>query len=262
MFECAKELLKVLENKNYKAYIVGGFVRDKILNINSKDIDICTTATPYELSSIFTDIKIFEAFGAAKVVYKGYYFDITSLRKDIKYGLSRRDVTIDYVNTIEEDVLRRDFTINALYMDKDEEIYDLVNSKEDLDNKIIKTIGDPKKSICDDPIRILRAIRYAVKLNFSLDIDLYNAIKENKIVLLNLSYSRKKEELDKIFRLSNFEYFEQIVKELELERVLDIKFNNLEYNYDYLNVWSQIDFSNNYPFTKEEIEIINKYRQN
>lgn len=261
MIENAKEILELLNKNNYKAYIVGGYVRDMLLGVRSYDIDIVTSATPKELTKLFNNLIIFEEYGAVKLNYKGNIFDITTFRKDIKYGESRKNVKIEYTNLLEEDIKRRDFTINTLYMDKDENIIDLYNAKEDIYNKIIKVNGNITKLI-EDPLRILRAIRYASKLNFKLEDKLYNEIKNNKEILLDLSFYRKKEELDKIFSNNNIIKAINLINDLGLSKCLEIDLSNkVVYTYETVGIWAQIGFSDKYPFTKLEKSNIDSIRK-
>ena len=174
------EILNRLENNNFKAYIVGGYVRDYILNRKTNDYDIATNARPDDIIKLFSDKKIIlnEKFG--NVVLND--IEITTFRKD-EYNNSRFP-KITYVDTINEDVKRRDFTINALYMNKDYEIIDTINAMEDLTNKIIKTVKDPNISFDEDPLRIIRAIRFAHMLNFEIE-------KETLIALQKYAYKLK-----------------------------------------------------------------------
>lgn len=255
MFENAIKILNILNNKGYESYIVGGYVRDKILNIESNDIDICTSATPSELQIIFPKLIMHEKYGAVKIEYNNCFFDITSFRIDEE---DNNNLKIKYASDINIDVKRRDFTINSLYMDKDSNIIDLINAKQDFNNKIIRTIGNCDERIIEDPLRILRAIRYSIKLNFKLDNKLYNSIKKNKDLLKKISFTRKKEELDKIFSMKDLIKFFKLIDELNLSEVLSIyNYKNVVYCSNYLGIWSQIDYSSNYNFTKKESIVIN-----
>ena len=126
MFDKAIEVLKLIEKKGFKAYIVGGYVRDIYLSLNASDIDIATSATPKDLVKIFgKNVIIDEKYGSTKLNYKNFCFDITTFRRDIKYKDNRKPTEIEYVDTIGEDITRRDFTINTLYMDKEGNIIDV-----------------------------------------------------------------------------------------------------------------------------------------
>ena len=187
------EILNRLENNNFKAYIVGGYVRDYILNRKTNDYDIATNARPDDIIKLFSDKKIIlnEKFG--NVVLNN--IEITTFRKD-EYNNSRFP-KITYVDTINEDVKRRDFTINALYMNKDYEIIDTINAMEDLTNKIIKTVKDPNISFNEDPLRIIRAIRFAHMLNFEIEKETLIALQKYAYKLKEISKERINKEIKK-----------------------------------------------------------------
>ena len=200
MYQAALEILKKIEKYGYQAYVVGGYVRDLYLNRHSIDVDICTSATPKDLKEIFGDIMLPNIqYGSVTVVYRKIRFEITTFRKDIKYENNRIPVKIKYIDSLLEDLKRRDFTINTLCMNKAGEIIDLLGAKIDLDNKIIKMVGSARKKLKEDSLRILRAVRFATILDFNLDEDLKKYIKKYGYLLKKLSYYRKKEELEKIF---------------------------------------------------------------
>ena len=252
-----KKILNILNNKGFKTYIVGGYVRDYLLNNKSNDYDICTSARPNDLMNIFDVID--NNHGSVKIKYNNKIYEITTFRKDINYINHRKPEKIEYVNTLKEDLQRRDFTINTICMDEFNNIIDLLDGKKDLQNKIIRVVGDTDKKIQEDALRILRAVRFATILNFKLDNQLYNSIKKYGYLVNNLSYYRKRQELDKIFTSNNIDYGIKLLKELELDKYLEIsldfKITNL------LGIWAQIN-NINYPFTREEKKIINNYQKN
>ena len=131
-----KEILEMITNKGFKAYVVGGYVRDYLRKIKSIDVDICTNARVKDLMEIFKDYKITSLeYGNILLETKDYLFEITTFRKDIDYINNRKPI-IEYVDTLEEDITRRDFTVNSICMDKDGKIIDLLNGKKDLNKKI------------------------------------------------------------------------------------------------------------------------------
>ena len=262
MKEIALEFLKIINSKGYKAYIVGGFVRDYLMQIESHDIDINTNATPKEIKKIFSNIKFSKnineenSYGAVSVIYKNILFEVTTFREEEAYLDNRHPSSIRYINDLETDLQRRDFTINAICMDQDGKIIDPLNGQIDLSNRIIKTIINPSKSFKDDALRILRSIRFATNLNFSLDSNLKLAIKETKKYLKNISYDRKKRELDKIFASIHAKEGINLLKELDLLEFLDLENINRVKDYsDLIGIWSMIN-SRVYPFTKNEKELI------
>ena len=248
------EVLEKLENAGYQAYIVGGYVRDYIMKKTTDDIDICTNARPKEI------IKILEEYhptpleyGNVYLNYKDLNFEITTFRKDINYKDNRKPDKIEYIESLEKDLERRDFTINSICMDKERKIIDHLNATRDIRKKIIKAIGDANKKIEEDALRIMRAIRFATTLNFKLDNELKDAIKNNKDNLRNLSYERKKEELTKIFTSENKKYGIKLLKELELLDVLElVNIDNVLLTKDLIGIWSTITMPDTYPFTKNE----------
>lgn len=253
-----KEILEMITNNGFKAYVVGGYVRDYLRKIKTNDIDICTNARVKDLMEIFKDYKVTPLeYGNILLETKDYLYEITTFRKDIDYINNRKPI-IEYVDTLEEDITRRDFTVNSICMDKDGKIIDLLNGKKDLNKKIIRTIGDPYFKIKQDSLRILRAIRFASCLNFKIEDNLKNAIKENKDLLKDLSYERKKEELTKIFTSDNKAYGIKLLKELDLLEVLElINIDNVLRTKDLIGMWSTITINDNYPFTKKEKDLIN-----
>lgn len=262
MLEASKKLLKKIEEHGYKAYIVGGFVRDYLLNIDSVDVDVCTNATPKELLEIFEEAEPNEEYGSVKLIFQKVNFEITTFRKEIQYIDNRKPVEIQYIDKLSDDLLRRDITINTLCMTSSGDVIDLLNATKDLKNKLIKVVGDPYKKLEEDSLRILRCIRFATKLKFRLDNKTKNAIKKTGKYLKNLSYERKKEELDKIFSSKNSKYGIMLIRKLGLEKYLDLPhLKKVKIVDDILGIWAQLDVLDVYPFTKNEedqIEKINK----
>ena len=263
MYNKAIEVLNIFSEHGYDAYIVGGYPRDRMLGIVTNDIDICTNAKPKEIMEIFdtegvSDIK----YGAVKVIYKGMFFDVTTFRKDIKYENNRKPVKIKYVTELKKDLLRRDFTINTMCIDKEGNLIDLLDGKKDIDRKIITTVGNPRYRLKEDSLRILRAIRFASSLDFEIDNKVKAYIKKYGSLLKYLSYSRKKEELDKIFSSKNKEKGIKLIIDLGLSKYLELdNLDKLVICDDIIGIWSQIDGVNNYPFSKVENENISKVRK-
>ena len=260
MLEEALKLLKKITEHSYDAYIVGGFVRDYILGIESNDIDINTNATPKQIREIFTDSCLpNEDYGSVTVIYKGIRFEITTFRKELTYINNRKPVEIEYINNLYEDLIRRDFTINTLCMDQDGNIIDMLEGKKDIEDKVIRTVGDAKSKFSEDTLRILRAVRFATILNFKLSDEVIDGIKNTKELLSNLSYYRKKEELDKIFTSPNYKNGIKLLLELGLDqeleipnlsKVLDSNASNL------IGIWSILNVTDKYPFNKNELDLI------
>lgn len=259
----AFEVLKIFEENGYEAYIVGGYVRDYILGRKTFDIDICTTATPKEIINIFDHVQISDfSYGSVNILYKKIKFDVTTFRKDIKYEDNRKPVKIKYVSKLKEDLLRRDFTINTLCMNSKGEIIDLLNGRIDIENKIIKTVKNPKYEIKEDSLRILRAIRFATILDFTIEEKTKKHIIKYGNLLEKLSGKRKKDELTKIFSSTNKEKGKKLLLELKLEKYLNIpNLKDIVLCDDIIGIWSQLDNLESYPFTKIEKENISKIKE-
>ena len=263
MYNRALEVLNILFDKGYLAYIVGGYPRDMVLGIKSNDIDICTNATPKEIIDIFDTENISDTnYGSVRVIYKNYHFDVTTFRKEIKYENNRKPVKVKYINDLKKDLLRRDFTINTMCIDKDGNLIDMLGAREDIDKKIIKTVGNPRYRIKEDSLRILRAIRFASVLDFEIDSKTFNYIKKYGYLLKGLSYSRKKEELNKIFASVNKEKARWMIIDSGIDRYLGISnLSEIVLCDDIIGIWSQLEVDEEYPFSKVEKEMIKNIRR-
>ena len=262
MLDVALKLLKQLTANSYKAYIVGGFVRDHLLDIESSDIDITTNATPKEIKEIFEDSCLpNEDYGSVTVIKQGIQFEITTFRREIQYENNRKPVEIKYIDDLEEDLVRRDFTINTICMDENGQILDYLNGRGDIEKRLVRTVGIAKDRFEEDSLRILRAVRFATILDFSLDNDIVDAIYKTKSLVRNLSYYRKKCELEKIFTSPNYKKGIKLLLDLGLDMELEIC--NLDKvlesdTISLIGIWSMLDVIDKYPFNKNEMELIKK----
>lgn len=250
-------ILKEIDKHGFEAYIVGGYVRDNLMCKASFDVDICTSARPRDLLDIFGgNVELVLEYGAVKLIKDKYKIDITTFRKEEKY-VDGKPKGIIYVDNLETDLKRRDFTINTICLDKDVNIIDLLNGRKDLKDKIIRTVGKAKIRFKEDPSRILRALRFASTLDFKLDDEIIEYIINNKKEIENINYNKKKYELDKILLSDNVFEFVKLVKKLDIEKELGIKFKKLVPLKSLVGMWAQIDFNSKFPFTKIEMEQIN-----
>ena len=172
----AYEILDLLQKKGFKAFFIGGYVRDLLIGIKSGDIDVVTSAIPDEILNIFKDQKVNlvgENFGVVIVDN----IEVATFRADKYAGFSHLDCKITFSKTLEEDVIRRDFTCNGIAFDPNTgEFFDYVNGQEDIKNKIIRFIGNPQDRIFEDPNRIIRACRFLAKLNFDFTQETYKTL--------------------------------------------------------------------------------------
>jgi len=258
MLESSLNLLQRISDYGYEAYIVGGFPRDLKLGRKTKYIDICTDATPMEIMNIFPDTDAVNSeYGTIIVTFEKTRFEITTFRKEISYTGNRKPSKIQYIDSLKEDLDRRDFVMNTLCLDKNGSEIDLLGANKDINDKIIRMIGDPKIRLKEDALRILRAIRFATILDFEIDSNLKNYIKKYAHLLKKLSYDRKKEELDRIFASNNKEKGIKLLCELKLIDALEIpKLKSIKITHSSLVTWALLEVNNKYNFTVSEKDLI------
>lgn len=251
MNKTIKKVLNIIEKNGYEAYVVGGYVRDFLLKKTSYDIDICTNALPKDLKAIFKNGELTD-YGNLFFKIKKFDFEITTYRKEIAYE-NRKPKKVEYINNLIEDLQRRDFTINTLCMNQDGLIIDLLNGSKDLNNRLIKMVGNADKKIKEDPLRILRAIRFATILNFKIEKSLEKSIAYNYSIVKTLSSYRIKEELDKILMSENALKGVSLLTEFKILELLKIKpkVNLIKVN-DLIGMWAQFEILSELPFTKED----------
>lgn len=201
----AKKVIYMLENKGYNAYIVGGCLRDILLGRKSQDIDITTDALPKEIIDVFKDsYKVIETgvkYGTVTVIIEASPIEITTFRSEQDYLDGRRPENISFEKDIKADLSRRDFTVNAMaYNDKDG-LIDLFGAKRDLEDKIIRCVGNPRERFKEDKLRILRAVRFATTLEFKIENETFEAIKEFSEYINEISIERINAELSKMLLL-------------------------------------------------------------
>ena len=243
-----KKILETLENESYQAYLVGGYVRDYLLGVTSFDVDIATDALPKDIHRIFNSSK--NNYGSVNIKVDKLNVDITTFRKDLNY-VNRRPSKVVYINNLKDDLERRDFTINAICMNKNGKIIDLLNGCKDLDRRTIKMIGSIDVKLKEDPLRIMRAIRFACIFDFKIEDELYEKIKEYSYLVGDLSKERIKNELDKILISKNYKYGLELMKDTKISEVLEINYDDINYVDDLLGMWAQVKVLN-IPFTNVE----------
>ena len=201
-------ILNTLNNKGHKAFVVGGCVRDSIMGLKPHDWDITTSAEPIEVTEIFEKEK-FKVLptgikhGTVTVMVNNEGFEITTFRIDGEYKDGRRPSDVSFTKSIKEDLARRDFTINAMAFNSLVGLIDPFGGINDINDGIIRAVGDAKKRFEEDGLRILRAVRFCAKLNFKIDIDTANSMLVCSHNLNNVSMERKRDELIKILLTDN-----------------------------------------------------------
>ena len=200
----ALEIVKSLRSKGYKAFWAGGCVRDMILGSRPTDFDITTDARPDEVKSVFRNtVTVGEKFGVVLVIKRGVPFEVATFRGEKGYHDNRHPDEV-YFTDEKEDVKRRDFTMNGLLYDPvSREIIDYVRGREDIEKKLVRTIGDPLHRFGEDSLRLLRAVRFAANLGFELEKTTRSAVEAKAGDILNISWERIRDELLKMLTGGN-----------------------------------------------------------
>ncbi|WP_294097126.1 CCA tRNA nucleotidyltransferase [uncultured Cetobacterium sp.] len=205
-----EDLKWILERLNSygKGYIVGGYIRDYLLGIEPKDCDFCTDIEYEQLKVIFKDCspkEIGKAFGIIQIIYKGKSYEIAKLRKELGFTSSRNVVDIEFVSDIYEDLKRRDFTVNAIAFDGKNLFYPSSLALEDIENRILRFVGEGAKRVKEDPLRILRGIRIAGEKNLNILDSVQEIILKNKEEIKRVSIERVQDEIFKMLKGKNRE---------------------------------------------------------
>jgi tRNA nucleotidyltransferase (CCA-adding enzyme) len=197
-------IINTLKDKGFEAFIVGGCTRDSLLGLKPKDWDITTSAMAEDVINSFdktipTGIK----HGTVTVMIKNESFEVTTYRIDGAYTDNRRPDQVFFTSNIEEDLSRRDFTINSMAYNNEKGLIDPFNGQNDLNKKLIKCVGDPNLRFNEDALRMIRAIRFSSQIGFAIDEATFNAIQSNAKLICNVSSERIRIELDKILLSSD-----------------------------------------------------------
>jgi len=194
-----QNIINVLESNGHEAYAVGGCVRDCILGKVPHDWDITTSALPEQVKALFQ--RTFDTgieHGTVTVLMQGVGYEVTTYRVDGKYEDGRHPKEVTFTASLEEDLKRRDFTINAMAYNDSRGLVDLFGGKEDLDNGIIRAVGNPRERFTEDALRMLRALRFSAQLGFEIEADTYQAIKDLAPTLERISAERIQVEMVKL----------------------------------------------------------------
>lgn len=190
-----------LVDHGYRAFLAGGCVRDALLNIEANDLDIATDATPDQVEALFEKtVNVGKVFGVMRVLVDGADLEVATFRHDGNYSDGRRPESILF-SSPEEDAQRRDFTINALFFDlQSHQVLDFVQGQQDLQSKLIKTVGDPRKRFSEDHLRLLRGARFAAQLGFSVETQTLAAMTEMASLVQTVSGERIRDEMGKLLK--------------------------------------------------------------
>ena len=226
-FKGAKFVVNELESNGHAAFIVGGAVRDLYMGVEPSEFDISTSATPKEIKNIFKKTKpVGQSFGVMLVIIDNLFFEVATFREDMNYIDGRHPEDVKYTKDPEIDIKRRDFTVNGLMLNPNTfEIVDFCRGCEDIDSKILRTIGNPAERFSEDHLRILRAIRFSNKYDLKIDKETEQQIIKMSEKIINVSIERVREEFVKIITnknpgrgvkiLSDYGILKHIIPEIE-----------------------------------------------
>lgn len=197
----ALDVLHQLTHYGYKAYVVGGCVRDSLLGREPADWDVCTSATPEEMLAVFRKFRVFKTglkHGTITVRSRGKSIEVTTFRTDGAYTDNRHPDAVTFVSRVEDDLARRDFTINAMAYHPEEGLVDAFGGQEDLAARTLRCVGEPDRRFQEDGLRILRALRFAARFELSIERETAYSIHRNRYLLENISAERVFKELQGI----------------------------------------------------------------
>ncbi|MDO5472569.1 MAG: HD domain-containing protein [Akkermansia sp.] len=247
--EYALCVIRELEKKGYEAYVVGGCVRDSLMSIEPKDWDVCTNATPQEVLRVFRRqpvIKTGLKHGTVTVMSDRKPIEVTTFRIDGEYTDNRHPDQVVFVSRVEEDLARRDFTINAMAYNPTRGLVDAFGGRDDLAEGLIRCVGEPDERFNEDGLRIMRALRFASRFDFSIERETAFSIRRNRHLLENVSVERIFKELKGILVgkgvLSMLLAFPDVLAVIipELAPTLGFKQHNPHHRYD---VWTHTAYA-------------------
>jgi len=245
--DSAISIIQELRRKGHQAYLVGGCVRDMVMNIEPSDYDIATSARPEEVVEIFPRTESIGAqFGVILVIYQGHAFEVATFRSDDAYVDGRRPTGVTFTDA-KQDVLRRDFTINGLLYDPIEKrVIDYVSGQADIDAKLVRAIGDPFARFQEDKLRILRAVRFGARLGYRIEAATWDAVVKMASSIHQVSSERIREELVRILTEGQAAGGTRMLEESGLRREIlpEVEWNgHLERSLEMLQKGAQPDFA-------------------
>src|SRR5215472_8873650 len=198
--ELANSICEMLQRNKHQALLVGGCVRDLLLGREPADYDVATDATPVEVTGLFPEsVAVGAQFGVILIPRDGLKVEVATFRSDVGYSDGRHPDCVVYSKTPQEDVQRRDFTINGLLMRHDDgEVLDFVGGRKDLTTGTVRAIGDPELRFAEDKLRMMRAVRFAARFGFKVEEGTFRAIRRHVAEIQQVSPERLREELTKM----------------------------------------------------------------
>ena len=216
------KLTEVFKQHGFKLLLVGGTVRDILLSLELTDMDAVTDATPEQMKTFLDGGDYtFAKMGSVKIKFDDVKFDITTLRKENKYCDSRHPTKVVFVKDIKIDHHRRDFTVNAMYMDEHFQVYDFENGMEDLNKRLLRMVGNPVKRLKEDPLRIIRCLRFSLTYQLTIDSKLEKALNKSIKYLDRLTKDKIKMEIKKFVGVDK-EQIVAIFEKYSIKQYLDV----------------------------------------
>ncbi|MCY7892574.1 CCA tRNA nucleotidyltransferase [Bacillus vallismortis] len=201
VFIKALPVLRTLIEAGHQAYFVGGAVRDSYMGRKIGDVDIATDAAPDQVERLFLrTVDVGKEHGTIIVLWEDETYEVTTFRTESEYEDYRRPSDVQFITSLEEDLKRRDLTINAMAMTAEAKVLDYFGGKKDIDQKLIRTVGKPENRFQEDALRMLRAVRFMSQLGFTLSPDTEEAITKEKTLLSHISVERKTVEFEKLLQ--------------------------------------------------------------
>jgi len=199
-WQAAYSVIEQLENAGFEAVIVGGAVRDAIIGRPAHDVDVATNAMPDEVKSVFNHtVDIGIQHGTVLVIVPAGSVEVTTYRTDGEYTDHRRPEEVQFVRSLKDDLLRRDFTMNAIAMRRDGSFVDFYGGRQDIEAGVIRAVGDAQKRFSEDALRMLRAIRFSAQLGFLIESETLQAMQDKANTISWIAKERIKAELDKLW---------------------------------------------------------------
>lgn len=249
------KIIDILNKAGFECFVVGGYLRDLLLNKQSKDIDLTTSATPQEMIDVFSDFHILPTglkHGTITIIIDDKQVEITTFRTDGKYEDHRKPNEVYFTKSIEQDLARRDFTINALAYNEQRGLVDPWNGKTDIENKIIRTVGNAYQRFNEDALRILRGLRLSSELSYNIEENTAKAMIDCKHLLQYISKERIQSELNRILLGENV--FDVLINFYEILFEIIPELNNSEQYKNNFNLTSINQIFLTLSYTKNKIQ--------
>lgn len=240
--EVVEKCIEKLKEAGFEAFVVGGCVRDSIIARIPNDWDVCTSALPSQTKLVFKEYRTVDVgidHGTVTVVMENENIEITTYRVDGEYKDNRRPEKVEFTFKIQEDLSRRDFTINAMAYNHESGLIDFFNGRQDIEKRIIRCVGDPIKRFNEDALRIMRALRFAAQLNYTIEEDTLKAVKDTKELLSNISLERITVELNKLIMAEKPKNMIKFLFEIDIFTIIIEYMHNCSLKVDNLNDFTE-----------------------